>query len=354
MKIIADDGPFHKGDIVTITKVDEDDDNLPYRVENESDESWVHRDCIESIMEMEFKVGDKVRILSQQYEFMDSIGKTATIESIGMKDAKPIRVDFGDDYWNYSKDEIELVKEDDKALEFKVGDKVKIVTNDRSFRKGAIVTIIKVDEGDNDWPYKAKGEYNTEWVREDDITAIKNTLEFKVGDKVKIVASDDGYFDKGYIATITMVDDVNETNLPYEVNGHWVREDDIAAITTPEFTKDSLKTGMLAKTKEGDWYVVILGVEGEDEDKLISMETGRYMRVSSYSADLKNSHDSAYNIVAVATVGYLGDIFRNFGKDNVTNIAGFKVIWEESNPRIAELKKIIADAQKELGELHGE
>lgn len=80
-------------------------------------------------------------------------------------------------------------------LKYKVGDKVEIISEYTDcFEEGEIVVIKEVDSCDSNYPYliaDIKDEDNDEWVGEDDIELYKEYNIFKVGDRVRIRQWDD-------------------------------------------------------------------------------------------------------------------------------------------------------------------
>lgn len=128
------------------------------------------------------------------------------------------------------------------------------------------------------------------------------------------------------------------------------------------FTKDQLKTGMLVQHKNNEWSVVMLGVEhGYDaKDILLNTNDGlRYRRLSDYNDNLKRTWDNSGDIVKVATVGYIGDIFRTYkSSKSVESIEGFKIIYDKTKDEtkdklqktIDTLRTQLKQAQEELAQ----
>jgi len=96
----------------------------------------------------------------------------------------------------------------------------------------------------------------------------------------------------------------------------------------PKFSKASLKTGMLVKTRDGAWHVTQLNT-GLTEDYFIDLKDGTNLYLRQTNDDLTDiDGDDDFDIVTVATVKYIGNIFRRFGSNDAESIRGFEVIWE--------------------------
>ena len=117
-------------------------------------------------------------------------------------------------------------------------------------------------------------------------------------------------------------------------------------------TKSDLKTGMLVQTKEGNWYVFI----GEI---FLNLSTMNNLLLRYFDNDLIYVFSSDFNIVKVANISYIGNVFRAY-KENRTieKVDGFKVIWQREseketqlNTLISKLKIQLEEAQKELANI---
>ncbi len=100
----------------------------------------------------------------------------------------------------------------------------------------------------------------------------------------------------------------------------------------PQFTKDSLKTVMLVKLRDGRWFTVLFGVkaDGDIQDICLDVESPEYCTIDSITDTLEDDGDMrAWDIVKVATMFHIGDLFSAMRDgDDVEGIDGFKVIWE--------------------------
>ena len=64
-------------------------------------------DELEKEERMDFKVGQKVTVVGQQYEYMDSIGKTGVITEVNLSGKRPYQLDNN---WWYNADELKEVE----------------------------------------------------------------------------------------------------------------------------------------------------------------------------------------------------------------------------------------------------
>lgn len=119
---------------------------------------------------------------------------------------------------------------------------------------------------------------------------------------------------------------------------------------------------MLAQLRNGGLCIVIKDVNRYDgySDFLIGTSTGYHFALNTYNEDLSDiDGESQYDVVKVAECDYVGDAIRGIrdskGLDDFNDV---KVIWERSNPKVAEVETLIgklqgqlAAAQEELGRL---
>lgn len=126
------------------------------------------------------------------------------------------------------------------------------------------------------------------------------------------------------------------------------------------FEKKNLRTGDLAKTRDGAWHVVMLNTR-EYGDKgttniLVDYYSGDFLRLEKYTDNLlHNSGDEKFTIdtIAVTTVPHLF-IKGLINKSLVEQLLGFKIIWEREIPEVTRVKNIIADLESKLQEAQGE
>ena len=182
---------------------------------------------------MEFKVGDKVKVLNTEF---GNKGKIGTIENIsGTTMIYFVKLDGScNSQWSNASD-LELVTEEETSMKFKVGDKVRItwscLTN--KDKEG----VISEDDG-SAIPYKVTldgGE--VEWKHGNHITKLEEkVMKFKVGDRVQVVATYSGF--RGDKGNVTENDGTD--NLPIKVRfddgDHvcWFYEDDLKVLYEEE------------------------------------------------------------------------------------------------------------------------
>ena len=134
---------------------------------------------------MEFKVGDKVRILNTKFGNKDKIGTITNISGSVMIYFVEIEGDCGHVcQWSNASD-LELVTEEETSMKFKVGDRVRIGVSCMN-NNGKEGVISEVDG--SSIPYKVTlDDGGTEWKHPGNITKLEETsMKFKVGDKVKV------------------------------------------------------------------------------------------------------------------------------------------------------------------------
>ena len=94
---------------------------------------------------MEFKVGDRVKILNTEFGNKDKIGTITNISGIVLIYFVEIEGDCGHVcQWSNASD-LELVTEEETSMKFKVGDKVK-VSNSWEGRSGEVGQIVSADD----------------------------------------------------------------------------------------------------------------------------------------------------------------------------------------------------------------
>ena len=239
---------------------------------------------------MEFKVGDKVRMIRNTY---GNRGKIGTLEKIDTS-TMPYCVVFDDGRkeWCYGH-EFKLLKEE-KVMKFKVGDKVKV--KDSWFgHDGQVGVVLDID---NYGPFNYNIKFDTEGDNErrdenfmgDSLELVteeeEKEMKFKVGDKVKV--RDSWFGHDGDIGTI--VDYDGEPTYPFlvefDVERQCVKEEifneESLELIEPEEEKvmkfkvgdkvkvsdswrgNSGKVGTISRTDWGTMYKYI--VEFEDAD----------------------------------------------------------------------------------------
>ena len=101
---------------------------------------------------MKFKVGDKVKVSGS---WRGNSGKVGTISRTDWGVMYKYRVEFEyADPESFKEEELELVKEEEKVMKFKVGDKVKVKDSWFGFT-GEVGLIVRID-GPAKYPYRVK------------------------------------------------------------------------------------------------------------------------------------------------------------------------------------------------------
>ena len=242
VQVVATYSGFY-GDKGNVTEND-GTDNLPVRVRFDDGEHvcWFYEDDLKVLHEeekvMEFKVGDKVRMIRNTY---GNRGKIGTLEKIDTS-TMPYCVVFDDGRkeWCYG-NEFKLLREE-KVMKFKVGDKVE-VSNSWGGRDGEVGEIIGADDR---YKFKYTVAFNdgfAESFKEEELESVKEeekVMKLKVGDKVKVKDSWFGF--TGEVGLIVRID--GSAKYPYRVKFDVVDEED----------EELFAEGSLELVKEKDNY----------------------------------------------------------------------------------------------------
>ena len=121
---------------------------------------------------MEFKVGDKVKVLNTEFGNKDKIGTITNISGSTMIYFVEIEGDCGHVcQWSNASD-LELVTEEEKVMKFKVGDKVK-VSNSWDGHDGEIGEIVAINVY-NEFTHEVRFEdMCSEHFREEELELVK-------------------------------------------------------------------------------------------------------------------------------------------------------------------------------------
>jgi tRNA(Phe) wybutosine-synthesizing methylase Tyw3 len=118
--------------------------------------------------------------------------------------------------------------------------------------------------------------------------------------------------------------------------------------------KVDLRNGMLAQMRDGAWGIIMKDAMmcGEYQDVWVNIENGEWMRLSSYDNSMKYTNydsDEEYDIVKVAECDHVRKAINGIREERaVLDMEAVKVIWERSNPKVAEVESLIQRLQGQL------
>ena len=257
---------------------------------------------------MEFKVGDKVKILNTEFGNKDKIGTITNISGSVMIYFVEIEGDCGHVcQWSDASD-LELVIEEVKVV-VKVGDKVQI--NELGLYSGSCGIVTdnqrvgryshKVIFEDGDWSVFTEKDLIVLSTKEEKV------MKFKVGDKVKVKDSWFGF--TGEVGLIVRID--GPAKYPYRVKFDVVDEEDEELFAEgslelvkekaekQSFTKSDLKTGMGVVLRDGSKGHVLLGTEAGDVIRFINGGSNQWASVDEYDENMIDCDMSAMDIIEV-------------------------------------------------------
>ena len=250
---------------------------------------------------MKFKVGDRVQVVATYSGFYGDKGNVT--ENDGT-DNLPVKVRFDDGEhvcWFYE-DDLKVLHEEEKVMEFKVGDKVRMIRNTYGHR-GKIGTLEKIDT--STMPYCVVfDDGRKEWCYGHEFKLLmgETSMKFKVGDKVKVKDSWFGF--TGEVGLIVRID--GPAKYPYQVKFDVVDEEDKELFAEgslelvkgkQSFTKSDLKTGMGVVLRNGDKAHVLLGTD--DGDVMRFLEKDTWDTLKSANEDLTWKGMDNFDIVEV-------------------------------------------------------
>ena len=246
---------------------------------------------------MEFKVGDRVKIIGDWSKNMGMIGEIQSRSRV----CDLFEVTIDDTHFGlYNDYDLELVTDEETNTKFKVGDKVRITwsCSTNKDKEG----VISEDDG-SVIPYKVTlDDGEVEWKHGNHIIKLEEkVMKFKVGDKVKVSNSWEGRSGEvgeitrrniweAYPCRVTFEDGVYES----------FKEEEIELVKEKQqFTKSDLKTGMGVVLRDGDKGHVLLGTEAGDVIRLIDGDNHQWMSTEDYDSEMCDSDMERLDIMEV-------------------------------------------------------
>jgi hypothetical protein len=109
-------------------------------------------------------------------------------------------------------------------------------------------------------------------------------------------------------------------------------------------TKQDLESGMIVKTRNGNWYLV-------DCDELLQLDDYEELDLEDYYDDLTSEDDEEFDIVLVANLPIEDVLYYVREKDeDIEKDSAFELIWSEKSKKEEELEKVISDFERQLKE----
>lgn len=153
-------------------------------------------------------------------------------------------------------------------------------------------------------------------------------MKFKVGDKVKVVRTDNKNKMKHIGSILTIIDIDEKCLFPYRVlEMLWIWRDSELALV--DFTKADLKDGMVVEYRNGD-RAMVLG------DKL--MRNAHYTVLNNFTDTLE--HLNVDNLTIIRAYQSKADILDDYFNDEYLTL-----VWERDSAK----EMTVAEIEKELG-----
>jgi len=286
---------------------------FPYKVEFEDGDDCIFKgkDLIvlstEEETTMLFEVGDEVRVRQPTNLFHSELGKVVSIDHVKLTYKVVFHRGNSDVYTCF--DLILVKRQEETSMKFKVGDKVKILNTELGNR--GKIGIIENISGTT-MIYFVKLDGGCQWSNASDlelVTEEEKVMNFKVGDKVKVKDSWFGF--TGEVGLIVRID--GPAKYPYRVKFDVVDEEDEELFAEgslelvkekQSFTKSDLKTGMGVVLRDGTKGHVLLDTVAGDVIRFINERSNQWGSVDEYDENMIDCDMSAMDIVEVYSSKY--------------------------------------------------
>lgn len=250
---------------------------------------------------MLFEVGDEVRVRQPTNLFHSELGKVVSIDHVKLTYKVVFHRGGSDVYTCF--DLILIERQGETSMKFKVGDKVKVSDSWRG-NSGKVGTISRTGLGTM-YKYRVEFEdADPESFKEEELELVKEEekeMKFKVGDKVKVSNSWEGH--DGKIGQIVYIDVYNEFTHEVRFEGmdaEFFREEELELVKVKQsFTKSDLKTGMGVVLRDGTKGHVLLGTVAGDVIRFINEGSNQWASVDEYDENMIDRDMSAMDIVEV-------------------------------------------------------
>ena len=255
---------------------------------------------------MLFEVGDEVRVRQPTNLFHSELGKVVSIDHVKLMYKVIFHRGNSDVYTCF--DLILVKRQGETSMKFKVGDKVKVSDSWRG-TSGKVGTISRTDWGTM-YKYRVEFEdADPESFKEEELELVKEeeeVMKFKVGDKVKVSNSWGG--NTGNVGEITERN--GGYHYPYCVtfevgNDESFKEEELELVKEKQsFTKSDLKTGMGVVLRDGTKGHVLLDTVAGDVIRFINEGSNQWASVDEYDENMIDCDMNAMDIVEVYSSKY--------------------------------------------------
>jgi len=184
-----------------------------------------------------------------------------------------------------------------------VGDRVQVVAKYSAFF-GDKGTVIENDGTDNiPFHVNIDDSGHVCWFDEEDLKVLyeeEKAMKFKVGDKVKVSNSWEGR--SGEVGMITSNDGFHPYShtVKFDNSEHEsFKEEELELVKEKGFTKSDLKTGMGVVLRDGSRGHVLLDTNAGDVIRFINRENNEWMSTLDYDSEMRDSDMKSLDIMGV-------------------------------------------------------